>query len=338
VCLVVGLAVLLGVLLASRSTNDSSSSGGGNGIPVFGGSTTNGDDYAYMVGPFQASYYQEQDGDEFQQGNDGTDPHVNETFVTSETNVDYPALYHAENEIFGIPAKNLKVVWEGPIYVAKSSSSQQTTTIEVAFAVDYADVAFYVDNTLQSRFSSNTVVPLTLQHGSTYNIKIEYHNHWLATSFLATMTNYPDITITTATDILTLLLAQQHDDDSSTIVYVGAKHSASRDQTITVMIPNSYHPCLVFLASFHGVRWIIETSVEILAVAVDAYDPAFTVSFRSNTDHNNHHAPIYHVTDMRSRWDENAVLPRYGVPEMTGREVDYEFYQQAPSVVTIPDL
>lgn len=87
----------------------------------------------FSLGPFQADYYFENDGNDAGRGTDGTNPSIVPVLVASET-VARPAINYVHSDLYGIDSYGFHGVWDGIIDVHAPS-----VVIDANFDMSFAD-------------------------------------------------------------------------------------------------------------------------------------------------------------------------------------------------------
>lgn len=269
----------------------------------------------YVVKPFTAKYYFEDDGTDPGVGTDGNDTSITPVLKHTET-VKRPAISYIYDYEFGINSYNLYAEWEGEIEVSEAID------INASFDVSWSDVSFYIDGELVSKWAnSNKVIPLSLSVG-THSVRVEYHNHWHTTGFNVSFTNYRK------TDVSEDLSAKISDTTQiSSIVAYEVDSSTSIYNEVEITLPLSSKPQLLFLSSHNAINWIIKNpyNTKLEGVVFNSYGAGSTVS-------NTYSAFVIQATDL-SGYGTN---PAADITSMTGREPDYSYDDYAIANIEIP--
>ena len=280
-----------------------------------------GDDVQFKYGPFTASYYFEDDGQEAGVGTDGSDDTIIPIYISEEETL-YPSINYIWDDFLDVDSYNFHGVWEGELEVFDPAKP-----INANFDASWSDVSFYVDDALIEQWNnSSQIIPLSLEKGI-HQIRVEYHNHWHTTGFNVSFTNYPALTVDTANVEIEPLVTED-----TKIVYVGSYESSTLYNEITVTIPEYNGPIMLFLASYESINWVFNNpnETEISAVIVRSNNPGANLKEEGG-------ASIFEVTDLSRTYDEFSQV-NMDIEIITGRLPDYTFGGYALSEVIIPSF
>lgn len=273
----------------------------------------------FQAGPFTAQYYLENDGTNAGEGNDGSDPSIIPNLIAEET-VERASINYSWSDFNSINSYNFHGVWEGDITV-----TSELETLNANFEVSWSDVSFYLNDRLVSKWNNNNkVIPLTLEKGS-HSVRIEYHNHWHTTGFNVSFTNTPESTVLAAVDLIQPRITDDHK-----IIYISAYEAESINNEITLTLPETSAPLIIFLTSYSAINWIIDNpfNANIENIFFNSYSPKSDII---GVDTVFKHETI----DMKYGYEE-AESAKTDIMTITGRNPDYELLEYNLTEVTIP--
>ena len=275
---------------------------------------------AFVIKPFTAKYYFEDDGTQAGQGTDGNDTSIIPVLKHTET-VKKPSINYSWAYEFDIDSYNFYATWEGEIEV------NEVTNIDASFDVSWSNVEFYVDGVLISKWAnSNKVIPLALEVGI-HSVRVEYHNHWHTTGFNVSFTNHEK------TDVSQDISAKIS--PTSQINYITAYETNSATSIyneVEITLPLSDRPQVLFLSSYAAINWVIKNpyNTPIEGVIVSSFAP--TSSIEGVED-----AFILEATNLNWR-TENMDKGVADILSMTGKNVDYMYDAYGIGNIEIPSV
>lgn len=279
----------------------------------------------FEIGPFNAYYYQENDGTTPGQGSDGSDPNIASELIAEEL-TPYPSINYSWNNLYGIDSYNFYGVWEGNIVVHDSIA-----VIQANFSLSWSDAKFYLDDELIHGWKNrNKDITLMLSKG-THHVRIEHHNHWHTTTFNVSFTNYPQFDLSYAATLDDIVNLRDSSADTK-VVSINAYESGDIYNETTLVLPEHDGSIVLFLSSYRAINWLIENphNTNIAGILFNSYEPGSNVQ-------NHGEAPVYNITNF-SRGYSDPSRSNSEILSLMGAIPDFVYGNYTISTIAIPSF
>ena len=194
---------------------------------------------------------------------DRTDP----SFEPIERHVNSVALSYSYDELHGIASERLGAYWIGRVKFEKDTPQR------INLSLSWATARLFVDGKLIYEGSESESIDYMFSAG-VHLIEVDYINDWHTTDFAVTFNEPLDLRshVDIASEISNLELSNYD------IYYFGTYKSHASGGKIAVDLPKSSRPAIVWLDSYEGVDWSIDSRGRPVWAIVASYEPGSSIT------------------------------------------------------------
>ncbi|MDH7794988.1 MULTISPECIES: hypothetical protein [unclassified Beijerinckia] len=185
-----------------------------------------------------------------------------------QENIKDVAIKYSWSDFHSIKSENFGAYWVGKLKFDKPATKQ------ISISQSWAKSRIFIDGRIvfDDKNTSKSFV-YDFSPGE-HVMEVEYINNWHTVEYKVTIDDKR--TLLTETEVAQYFMNNKSDD--ADLYYVSMYESRAKDTSVTVVLPASDKPLILWLASYEAIDWRISTTATVSSVIVGSFNPGSRVS------------------------------------------------------------